>query len=235
MKTTSLLFVCLFTASIMLADDVKTLDGKEYKAVTVSRIEPDGITVVTDSGIEKILFINLPQDLQKKYGYNPVKQKEMIAAYSEAQKQRMLDNLRNHGLTTDSENDSGDIEIRRLPYKDLVDDEMTKARNLVLNQVDTQKLLSKIPPFGYIIFNIERPTMEEVESKHFTIIIFDRNGRELSRDTDDGRIELSGGKKRWTNHIVIAIPKNGDFPWRIRVVDGFRNKYYDFIAKVAEF
>ena len=38
-----ILIVCF--ASIALADDFKTTDGKEYKNVTVSREEPDGITV----------------------------------------------------------------------------------------------------------------------------------------------------------------------------------------------
>ena len=74
-----------------MADDIKTLDGKEYKGVTVSRTEPDGIVVVTDSGIEKIPFSNLPRDVQKKYGYDPAKaalyQKAVYDAYVAKQKQ----------------------------------------------------------------------------------------------------------------------------------------------------
>jgi hypothetical protein len=64
-----ILIVCF--ASIALADDFKTIDGKEYKNVTVSRVEPDGIVVMSKNGISKIYFAELPQELQTKYGYDP--------------------------------------------------------------------------------------------------------------------------------------------------------------------
>lgn len=69
------------------ADDFKTTDGHDYKGVTVSRAEPDGLVVVTDAGIEKILFVNLPADVQKKYSFDPGK----AAQYSQAQAQARYD------------------------------------------------------------------------------------------------------------------------------------------------
>ncbi|MEO7933387.1 MAG: hypothetical protein ABIT76_09545 [Chthoniobacterales bacterium] len=69
----------------LTADDITTLAGKEYKGVRISRTEPDGIVVVTDSGIEKLQFGLLPADVQKKYGYDPAKaakyQKAVYDAY----------------------------------------------------------------------------------------------------------------------------------------------------------
>jgi hypothetical protein len=41
----------LAISQFALADDVKTINGKEYKNVTVSRAKPDGIVVKTKSGI----------------------------------------------------------------------------------------------------------------------------------------------------------------------------------------
>jgi hypothetical protein len=35
----------MVSASIAVADDFKTINGKEYKNATVSRVEPDGIVV----------------------------------------------------------------------------------------------------------------------------------------------------------------------------------------------
>jgi len=55
--------------------DFTTLDGHKFVAVTVSKVEPDGVSIVTDSGVEKLKFTNLPSDIQKKYGYNPEKEK----------------------------------------------------------------------------------------------------------------------------------------------------------------
>jgi hypothetical protein len=50
MKTLAF-FSILFFGSLALADDFKTINGKEYKNVTVSRVEPDGIVIRTSSGI----------------------------------------------------------------------------------------------------------------------------------------------------------------------------------------
>lgn len=63
----------LTVALVAHADDFKALDGKEYKGVTVNRVEPDGIEVTTDSGVDRVLFTNLPPDVQKRYGYDPAK------------------------------------------------------------------------------------------------------------------------------------------------------------------
>ena len=54
-------------ASVALAEDFKTIEGKEYKDVTVSRVEPDGIVLTTKTGISKVYFIELPQDIQERF------------------------------------------------------------------------------------------------------------------------------------------------------------------------
>ena len=71
-KTTmkSFAFVTLCITSMALADDFKTIPGKEYKDVTVTRVEPDGIVVKTKSGISKIYFVELPKDVQDRFHYN---------------------------------------------------------------------------------------------------------------------------------------------------------------------
>jgi hypothetical protein len=71
-QTTLAILGALF-ASIALADDFKTIDGKEYKNVTVSRIEPDGILLRTKSGIAKVYFVELPKEVQERFHYDPEK------------------------------------------------------------------------------------------------------------------------------------------------------------------
>jgi hypothetical protein len=51
-------------ASIALADDFKTINGKEYKNATVTRVEPDGILLKTKSGISKVYFTELAKEVQ---------------------------------------------------------------------------------------------------------------------------------------------------------------------------
>ena len=55
--------------SIALAEDFKTIDGKEYKNATVSRVEFDGIVLKTKSGITKVYFAELPKDVQERFHY----------------------------------------------------------------------------------------------------------------------------------------------------------------------
>jgi thiol-disulfide isomerase/thioredoxin len=74
-----LTILILFFASLAVADDFKAIDGKEYKNVTVNRIEPDGIVVRTKSGISKIYFVELPKNVQEHFHYNA----GIAAAYSE--------------------------------------------------------------------------------------------------------------------------------------------------------
>jgi hypothetical protein len=66
----------------LFAEDFKTLDGKEYKNVTVSKREPDGITLTSSSGISKVYFTELPKEVQERFNYKP----KEGAAYSAEQK-----------------------------------------------------------------------------------------------------------------------------------------------------
>jgi hypothetical protein len=47
MSSRMLFILILCLASVALADDFKTIDGKEYINATVSRVEPDGIVLIT--------------------------------------------------------------------------------------------------------------------------------------------------------------------------------------------
>jgi hypothetical protein len=71
----SLAISAALSASLALADDFKTINGKEYKNATVSHVEPDGITIKTKSGISKIYFTELPKDVQLRFGYDADKLK----------------------------------------------------------------------------------------------------------------------------------------------------------------
>jgi thiol-disulfide isomerase/thioredoxin len=67
--------------SVALAEDFKTIQGKEYKNVTVSRVEPDGIVLRTKSGISKLYFVELPKEVQERFHYNVA----IASAYSAQQ------------------------------------------------------------------------------------------------------------------------------------------------------
>src|SRR6266581_1557564 len=84
MKALTILVLCC--ASVVLADDFKTVDGKEYKNATVSRVEPDGIVITFSGGIVKPPFDELPPDVQTKYGYDS----KAAATYAAEENQRQV-------------------------------------------------------------------------------------------------------------------------------------------------
>ena len=78
---TALSILAALSVSMVLADDFKTISGKEYKDATVSRIEPDGLLLKTKSGISKVYFTELPKEVQQRFNYDP----QQAAAYSAAE------------------------------------------------------------------------------------------------------------------------------------------------------
>ena len=92
MSTKVLTFLILPFISAAFADDFKTLNGKEYKDATVTRVEPDGIVVKTKSGVTKVYFAELPRDVQERFHYDSEKaasySAEQAANYAAYQKQQ---------------------------------------------------------------------------------------------------------------------------------------------------
>jgi hypothetical protein len=71
LRTLILLMLC---AAICRAEETlsfKTVDGREYKNVTINRVDASGLQVATDDGIERIPAKMLPPDLQKRFGFDP--------------------------------------------------------------------------------------------------------------------------------------------------------------------
>jgi len=88
-RKAALTILAALLASIALADDFKTINGKEYKNVTVNRVEPDGIVLKGISGISKVYFVELPKEVQERFHYDPQKTAPYRAAEAEAAKQRV--------------------------------------------------------------------------------------------------------------------------------------------------
>jgi hypothetical protein len=104
------LVLILCFASVTLADDFKTIDGKEHKNVKVSRVEPDGIVISFSGGIVKIPFAELSEELQRKYNYDPETAKQFAAdvaekqleLYTQTQSQKAVANARNAEISAKS-------------------------------------------------------------------------------------------------------------------------------------
>ena len=72
-SASKILVLLILFASVVFADDFKTVNGKEYKNATVTGVEADGIVVKTKGGISKVYFAELPTDVQERFHYDPNK------------------------------------------------------------------------------------------------------------------------------------------------------------------
>jgi len=68
-------------ASLGFSEDFTTVNGKQYKDATITRVEPDGIVVKTKSGVTKVYFAELPREVQERFHYDS----EKAALYSAEQ------------------------------------------------------------------------------------------------------------------------------------------------------
>jgi hypothetical protein len=88
-RKTTITILAMLSASIALADDFKTVNGKEYKNATVTRVEADGIVIKFHGGIAKIFFVDLPNEVQRRFGYDPDKIEAEKAAVRAAEEKRI--------------------------------------------------------------------------------------------------------------------------------------------------
>jgi len=66
------LFLAVLLPVLAFAEDLKRADGTILKG-TIVRNEPDGLVVQTDAGIEKVEFVMLSTEVQKRFNYDPAK------------------------------------------------------------------------------------------------------------------------------------------------------------------
>ena len=72
-SASKVLIVLILFASVVFADDFKTVNGKEYKNAMVTGVEADGIKIKFPGGIAKVYCWELPPAIQKQYGCDPAK------------------------------------------------------------------------------------------------------------------------------------------------------------------
>ena len=70
---TTLAILVLLSATLVLAEDFRTIKGKEYKDATVIRVEANGIVLRTKTGISKVYFFELPNDVRERFHPTPAK------------------------------------------------------------------------------------------------------------------------------------------------------------------
>ena len=142
-KVLTFLILCLTSAAF--AEDFKTVNGKEYKDVTITRVEPDGIIVKTKSGITKIYFVELPKELQERFHYDSgqaaaysAEQAGNYAAYQkqqdEKQRQQQAADTKNKAALAEQQAAANHLQALQARY-----DELQKQEDHLLRQIGEAK------------------------------------------------------------------------------------------------
>ncbi len=74
-----------------LGEEIVTTTNQTYSNVSITRVEPDGLVVATEYGVEKIPFSILPAETQQKYRYDPEKASRHQTALQAAAQRRQAD------------------------------------------------------------------------------------------------------------------------------------------------
>ena len=73
MKLSLMLLVLVAGVGGLLGEEIKMADGEAVAFTSVKRTEPDGLVVLTESGVSKIHFSKMSKEAQQQYGYDPQK------------------------------------------------------------------------------------------------------------------------------------------------------------------
>lgn len=79
------LFLLIF-ASTCHAESFTLLSGENIQAISIWRIDPDGVVVTTANGNMKLKFTNLPEEVRARFNYDPKKEATYLAYLTREEK-----------------------------------------------------------------------------------------------------------------------------------------------------
>ena len=75
--------IALLVMPPLWAEEFKLANGQVVKG-ELSRVEPDGLVLMTETGVEKVMFLALPEETQKRFGFDLKKADEFRAQQTAA-------------------------------------------------------------------------------------------------------------------------------------------------------
>jgi hypothetical protein len=109
-------------------DRLETTKGKVYEKVKVRKVEPDGISIMHDSGTAKVPFEHLSDELKNAFGYD----EDKAAEHREAQAER--DRKNEAAVMTE---DPADVAIREAKEADSVSKQSSEEETAFREKVDS--------------------------------------------------------------------------------------------------
>ena len=219
----SIFVVCLASAS--LADDFKTLSGKEYKNATVTRVEPDGIVIKFHGGIVKIPFTNLSEDLRHKYNYDPSAARQFAA-----DEQQQINKQNQWESREPSDPRRYNLDLLYYPPEGLSEKAQKVARDKMLSSEEEKRELSKIPAGGGLYVSLHAGTGNTANTKSLTYIIGNSTGDILTRKRGNSNPTSREYEYWYKGFDWVDLPAF-DYSLRIRVYHEVLGDLGDYVIQ----
>jgi hypothetical protein len=220
---TALPILAVVYASLARADDFKTVNGKEYKNVTVRRVEPDGIVVGTKIGISKIYFNELPKEVQDRFHYDPgnavrftaAVQATVIGSNASSFPTSPLRKTKEENFETDTVR----VALKYLSPEQLATDEHKAAQAKAFSAEEEKHALASIPPGGRCVVRLYARTIGYGDPEYLTYVILSGTGEAIERKRGTSSVPSKHTYGYWwAAYDVFDLPTFQD-SLRLRIYD----------------
>jgi len=208
---TALAILAAFSASLALADDFKTINGKEYKNATVTRVEPDGIVLRSKLGISKLYFNELPKEVQEHFHYDPANAAQFNAAL-QAELNRSNDAVPKTPATTPASNagqsngsDSVRVGLKYYSPNQLTADARKAAHEKAFSPEEEKQALAKVPAGGTCVVQLYGVVLGYANPERLSYVIFNSAGEVIDRRNGKSNVPDKYGYW-WTGFDQIDLP-----------------------------
>ena len=229
-STIAVFVVCL--ASVSLADDFKTLNGKEYKNATVTRVEPDGVVIKFHGGIVKVPFTDLNEELRRKYNYDPDAARQFAAETQQNinEQNQMVARQVKPTPAQPSDLHRDNVELTYHSPEELSDKAHKAARAKMFSTEEEDAELAKIPDGGGLGVSLYSITIGTANTKWLTYIIGNSAGDVLERKTGNECWPSYVDKYRWRGFDWVELPAFKD-SLRVRIYHEVLGSLGDYVIQ----
>jgi hypothetical protein len=236
-RETILVIVAALYSSLALADDFKTINGKEYKNAAVSRVEPDGLVIKFSGGIVKVPFTDLSEELRRKYNYEPeaakafaadVQQKQTDSYLQTEQAKREQTERAARRTPAQEQYQRKNVELKYHSPEELAERAHKAAREKMFSPEEENAELAKIPPGGALSVILYSITIDSANTKWLTYIIGNSAGEVMERRKGDESWPSYESEYSWRGFDYVELPAFDD-SLRLRVYHELLGNLGDYI------
>lgn len=219
------------------AEELRTTDGRIFQEVTVTKVEPDGLSIRHSTGTAKLPVLSLPDDVRRQHGLDPDK----AAAYEKAKKYAELDAVLKAARVKEQAKEkplpksfvveppaAEDIAIRLQPQAEIKEERAARLRVELFAEDEIAEILKGMSVRARLQVTWQRPDYDSAATEHFRVIVSDAAGKVIHRLTPDYRAPKQAEEGVYVNGIAVDLEQELGDEFRVRVVDWNANVYADF-------